>query len=229
MVFGITGFGAAIMAVPVLVHVLPLSTAVPMILMTDLVATLAVGLRQRHEIDRGELLRLMLPMLLGVSMGVQALSLLPASVLLLSLGLFVVAHSVWGLWGQSAFTHRIGSGWAYVAGTLGGVFGAAFGTGGPVYMVYLMRRIENAETLRATMAVVVFISAVLRLSAFAVSGMLVDAQLHMLALGMVPFCMIGVVLGSKMRKRLSPVRLKRTMLQLLLVSGASVIYRAWLT
>ena len=88
---------------------------------------------------------------------------------------------------------------------------------------------RSAETLRATMAVVVFISAVLRLSAFAVSGMLVDAQLHMLALGMVPFCMIGVVLGSKMRKRLSPVRLKRTMLQLLLVSGASVIYRAWLT
>lgn len=214
------------MAVPVLVHVLPLSTVVPMILMTDLVATVAVGLRQRHQLDRQELLRLMLPMLLGVCIGVKALSHLPASILLLSLGLFVVAHSVWALWGQGAPVHRIASGWAYVAGTLGGVFGAAFGTGGPVYTVYLMRRIETAETLRATMAVVILMSAVLRLSVFAASGMLLDPQLHMLALGLVPFCMLGVVLGSKARKRLSPVRLRRAMLQLLLLGGASVIYRA---
>ena len=228
-VFGITGFGAAMMAVPVLVHVLPLSTVVPMILMNDLVATLAVGLRERHRLDRAELLRLVLPMLLGVCIGVKALSLLPASILLMALGLFVVAHSIWGLWGQRAPAQRIAAGWAYVAGTLGGVFGAAFGTGGPVYTVYLMRRIDAAETLRATMAVVILMSAVLRLSVFGATGMLLDPQLHMLALGLVPFCLLGVWMGSKARKHLSPVRLRRSMLQLLPFGGASVIYRAWVT
>ncbi len=226
LVFGITGFGAAMVAVPVLAHVLPLSTVVPMILLTDLVATLAVGVRQRRHLDRQELLRLMPPMCLGVLIGVIALSHLSAQTLLLALGLFVVGHSAWSLGGGNASHQRIASGWAYLAGTLGGVFGAAFGTGGPIYTVYLIRRIADTETLRATMAVVILISALVRLLVFGVSGLLLDERLHILAAALVPFCLIGVIVGSKVRHTLSPQRLRRTMLQFLLVGGASVIYRS---
>lgn len=226
LVFGITGFGAAMVAVPVLAHVLPLSTVVPMILLTDLLATLAVGIRQRHRLDRQELLRLMPPMCLGVMVGVLALSHLSAQTLLLTLGLFVFGHSAWSLWGRHFAHQRIASGWAYLAGTLGGVFGAAFGTGGPIYTIYLIRRIEDVEILRATMAVVILISAVVRLVVFGVSGLLLDERLHTLALSLMPFCLIGVIVGSKVRHLLPPQRLRQVMLQFLLVGGASVIYRS---
>ncbi|MBU6224167.1 MAG: sulfite exporter TauE/SafE family protein [Burkholderiales bacterium] len=225
-VFGITGFGAAMVAVPVLAHLLPLSTVVPLILLTDLLATTFVGLRQWRLVQRSELVRLMLPMLVGVVLGVQALSELPSSILLLLLGLFIVGHSVWSLWIAQASHKAISPSWAYMAGTVGGVFGAAFGTGGPIYTVYLIRRIPEVEALRATVAATVLISALVRLVVFGVSGLLLEQQLHLLALGLIPFCLLGLVIGSKLRHQLPPQRLRRIMLQLLLVGGLSVIYRS---
>ena len=57
-VFGLTGFGSTIVAVPLLAHFLPIRFAVPMMLVFDLCAGLLFGLRNRRDVDRGELLRL---------------------------------------------------------------------------------------------------------------------------------------------------------------------------
>ena len=225
-VFGITGFGAAMVAVPLLAHLLPLTTAVPMVMLTDLVATLIVGFRHWQIVDREELIRLFLPMVLGVLLGVIGLHYLPPQFLLLVLGLFVTTNSAWGLWGNHINTKRIASYWAYPAGTVGGMFGAAFGTGGPIYTIYLMRRIEAIEKLRATMAVVILISALVRLFVFGASGLLEDEQLHLLVLTAIPFCLMGVFVGSKLRHRLNPARIRKIMLQLMLIGGLSVIYRS---
>lgn len=226
LVFGITGFGAAIVAVPFLSHVLPLTTAVPMVLLTDLLATLIVGTKQWQLVDRRELLRLLPPMVLGVLFGVTGLHYLPPYFLLLALGLFVTANSVWGLWGNQASHQHLASYWVYPAGTVGGMFGAAFGTGGPIYFIYLVRRIEATEMLRATMAVVILLSALVRLFVFGASGLLEDEQLHQLVLIAIPFCLIGVFAGSKLRHRLNPPRIRKIMLQLMLFGGLSVIYKS---
>jgi uncharacterized membrane protein YfcA len=113
-----------------------------------------------------------------------------------------------------------------VAGTLGGIFGAAFGTGGPIYTIYLMRRISDAEVLRTTMAVVIFISGILRLVVFGVFGVYANDDLYMLALILVPFCLLGVLIGSKLRYKISHQSLRKLMLQLLLIGGISVIFRS---
>ena len=57
-VFGITGFGATIVGVPLLAQFLPIRFVVPMMLVFDLSAGLLLGLRNRGDVDRGELLRL---------------------------------------------------------------------------------------------------------------------------------------------------------------------------
>lgn len=225
-VFGITGFGAAMVAVPVLAHVLPLTKVVPLILLTDLVATLAVGAKHWRRLDFAELIRICPPMLLGIAIGVFALRELPPSGMLLLLGIFVVAHSTWGLFKKVEPSQPVSPRWVYPAGTMGGVFGAAFGTGGPIYTIYLMRRISDAEVLRATMAVVILMSALLRLMVFGVSGFFSNDDLYFLALGLTPFCLLGVLIGAKLRHKIPHQRLRKLLLQLLLLGGISVILRS---
>ena len=45
VVFGLTGFGSTVVAVPLLAHVLPLTFAVPLIMLLDLAATVMLGAR----------------------------------------------------------------------------------------------------------------------------------------------------------------------------------------
>jgi uncharacterized membrane protein YfcA len=228
-VFGMTGFGSAIVAVPMLVQFKPLAFAVPLILLLDFVATLTVGGKNWRKVDRLELLRLSPWMLLGVVLGVAALSALEPRSLLLGLGLFICANAVWSLRTAAAATAPVGAMWSAPAGLVGGMFGAAFGTGGPIYTLYLVRRVLEMDAFRATIAVVVLVSAVLRLAVFGVAGLLADLALLQTAIVLAPVCFAGVLLGSGLRPRFEPQTLRRLILQLLLVGGLAVLGRAMQT
>lgn len=225
-VFGMTGFGATIIAMPLLVQFEPLAFAVPLMVLLDLVATTTVGGRSWRSVEPREILKLVPPMLAGIAAGAAALNALNPRALLLLLGVFVTLNSLWGLRSADARLGEIGSWWALPAGLVGGVFGASFGTGGPVYTLYLVRRLRDVGVFRATIAVVILISAILRVSVFGATGMLSDRQLLLTAAALLPFCLIGIGTGSILRQRIAPDDVRKIILFLLLFGGVAVIGRA---
>jgi len=46
--------------------------------------------------------------------------------------------------------------WAMPAGLVGDTFSALFGTGGPIYTMYLSRRLDNSDEFRSTISSVIF-------------------------------------------------------------------------
>ncbi|MBA3588149.1 sulfite exporter TauE/SafE family protein [Methylibium sp.] len=224
-VFGLTGFGSSIVAVPVLVQFVPLSFAVPLVLLLDLAATSAVGVSNWKQISRAELLRLMPCMLIGVAIGVIALVGVQPRWLLLALGVFVLANATWSLVAPPA-RHPIGTLWVVPAGVVGGVFSALFGTGGPIYTIYLARRLDDAGALRATMTAVVLTSALMRLVVFTGVGLLQQDNLLLTGLWLLPVCAAGVFAGSRLRGALPPARIKQALFVVLMLGGAGAIVRA---
>ena len=226
MVFGMTGFGATIVAMPILVQFQPLALAVPIMLLLDMAATLSVGGRNWRTIEKSELKRLVPPMLAGIVLGATALHRLPAQTLLMCLGVFVTANALWSLRSVNSPATTIGPRWALPAGVVGGVFGAAFGTGGPVYTIYLVRRLANIGVFRATIAAVILASAVLRTLVFGAAGLLSDPTLLTTVAALLPFCLLGVFTGSSLRHKIAPDRLRKLILGLLLMGGLAVMARA---
>ena len=96
-VFGLTGFGSSVTAMPLLVLLIPLRMAVPLMLVFDLVSGLLLGLKNRRFIDRREALRLIPFMMAGMAIGVLALVRAPERLLLVVLGLFILCYSAWSL------------------------------------------------------------------------------------------------------------------------------------
>src|SRR3954467_9995372 len=141
-VFGLTGFGAAIVGVPLLAHFVPIRFAVPMMLVFDLCAGLLLGLKNRRDVDGRELLRLAPFVAIGMVLGVTALVRAPERWLLGVLGAFVFLYACWSLLNRSA-PRPIAAGWAAPAGAAGGIFTALYGSGGPIYTVYLARRLGD--------------------------------------------------------------------------------------
>jgi uncharacterized membrane protein YfcA len=223
-VVGTTGFGASITSVPLLVHLLPLTSVVPMMVVLDLCAgTLIVG-RNFKAVDRRELFRLLPFMLAGIALGVTLLVSAPERLLLLALGTAVLCYAVWSLWGRAP-SGPIAPAWSLPLGVVGGVFSALFGTGGPVYTIYLARRIDDKGRLRATISTLIFLSALARLVALLVAGVY-RTDLLLLIAAMVPCMLLGLYAGTRLHHRLPGRQVIRIVWSLLLVSSTSLIWRS---
>ena len=224
-VFGLTGFGATIVGVPLLAHFFSIRFAVPMMLVFDLCAGFLLGLKNRHDIDRKELLRLAPFVALGMLLGISALVRAPERWLVAVLGLFVFAYAAWSLANRAA-PRPISARWVAPAGVAGGVFTALYGSGGPIYTVYLARRVGDAKRLRASIAVLIFCTAWARLALFSASGLMAQPSLVRLALLLLPCAVLGYFAGSRLHRRLAPRHAARAVWILLLGSGASLLLRA---
>ncbi|MCL8338678.1 sulfite exporter TauE/SafE family protein [Pseudomonas mosselii] len=224
IVFGIAGFGTALVAGPVLIHFMPLSRIVPLLVLLDFVAAFGNLLPSRRDVVRGELLRLLPFMAVGCTLGVVFLLRLKSDVLLLLMGLFVTAYAVYGL-AVKVRPANLSGAWAVLIGTVGGLFGALFGSGGFLYAIYLSARLEAKEQVRATQVALISCSTVVRLSLFLIAGVYADASLLLLAACLLPVMFIGTWLGRRLTLRLSREAFVRLVTWLVLASGLALIGR----
>src|SRR6185503_16259319 len=97
IVFGISAFGAALFTVPILSHFLPLDFVLPMCVLLDVSASLALGVRVSRDADWTEL-KWMVPLsLAGAVAGVTLLVALPRQSTIAGIGTFLVAYSLYSL------------------------------------------------------------------------------------------------------------------------------------
>jgi uncharacterized membrane protein YfcA len=111
-------------------------------------------------------------------------------------------------------------------GFAGGVFSALFGTGGPIYIVFLSARIGDKSALRATSAIVVAISGWIRLALFVATGLLLDTSLVTLVAVLLPVMALGLWLGNRLHHALSGSGVLRLIAALLLGNGVALVVRA---
>ena len=224
IVFGVTGFGASPITIPLLVHVLPLTFVLPLAAMLDFGSALVLGLHTRRQAHGRELLALVPFTLVGLALGVTLLVSLPRNATLLALGLFVCAYALHVIVrGQT--TRRLSRWWAVAAGSVGGVLGALFGMGGPPYVMYLAGRIPDPAAQRATISQMVILSVGLRVVAFALGGLLASYQLWTAVAILLPVAWMGVWIGHRIHVRLAPAMMARIIGGVLLVVGATLIVR----
>ncbi len=223
-VFGMTGFGANMVALPVLAHVMSLRSAVPTLLMLDLLSAALLSSRNRESVDVAELKHLAVPMLAGMALGFPVLALAPESGLLALLGAFVGAVSIWNLMGRAG-GRTAPAYWVWPAGLVGGTFSTVFGTGGPVYTLFLANRIADTTRLRATVATVILGSALVRLLLFTGSGFLLESALPALAAALLPCALVGYVVGSRLHFRMPQAQVRRLIWMVLVAAAVSLLAR----
>ena len=225
LVFGITGFGAALITIPLATHLVSLKFALALFVIADLAAALSIGLENPKNAVRAEWTRLVPMILVGTALGVTLLVNLPRDTGMLLLGLFVFGFGVFTLL-PKARERVIAPGWAWLAGLVGGITSTVFGAGGPPYAIYLSQRGLTKEQFRATMGFATLTSISVRAVAFTLTGLLLVPDVWLKALAVVPACLAGIWVARKMFLRISREVLLRAVALLLLVSGISLISRA---
>ncbi|WP_296248669.1 sulfite exporter TauE/SafE family protein [Pseudomonas sp. UBA4194] len=224
IVFGIAGFGTALVAGPLLIHFMPLSTIIPLLVVLDFIAAFGNLLPSRQAVVGSELKRLLPFMALGCTVGVVFLLNLKSDLLLLMMGLFITGYALYML-AVKVKPARLSAFWAVPMGTVGGLFGALFGSGGFLYALYLSARLEDKQQVRATQSALISCSTVVRLGLFTVAGVYGDLQLLLTAVCLLPAMALGLWIGRRLTLKMSREAFVRLVTWLVLVSGLTLIYR----
>jgi len=93
--FGVTGFGASPITVPVLAHFLPLPFVLSLAAALDLGSAAALGVHTKKQADVRELLVLAPFTIIGLAIGVTLLVSLPRDATLFALGVFVCGYALY--------------------------------------------------------------------------------------------------------------------------------------
>lgn len=221
---GLTGFGSALVTIPLATYFVPLPFALAVFAIVDFANGLRLGLENPRNAVLGDIARMVPLMIAGIVTGTTLLVNLPRNASLLALGVFVLVYALYSLsrGGALAIASR---NWAFLAGFCGGLSGTLFGAGGPPYAIYLSHRPLTKEQFRATMTLTTIFSIGLRLVAFAVTGLLMQDGVWIAAAAAIPAGLFAIYFASKIFRAVSRERVMQGVAVLLLASGASLVAR----
>ena len=120
LVFGITGFGSALVTIPLATHLVPLEFALALFALMDLCSAYSVGLENPRNAMPTEWRRLVPMILAGTALGVTLLVNLPRAVGMFLLGLFVLSYALYSL-ARRGPARVITPAWAWLPGLAGGI------------------------------------------------------------------------------------------------------------
>jgi len=223
-VFGMSGFGSTVIAIPILANWLPLTFLVPLMALGDLVAAVFVGGTNRRHVSGAELKRLLPFMILGIALGVTVLVSVPQEPLKIGLAFFAMAVGLHSILNPSP-KGTISPWWCVPAGTVAGILAAVFGAGGPVNVAYLAGRLRDKGEIRSTVSVIISVSATLRTAFYALAGLVLKAGLLAAFAMAVPFAWAGIAIGTRIHIGLSNEQMRRAVGVVLVASGAVLLAR----
>lgn len=227
VVRGVSGFGAGMVAIPLLVFVIPIHAAVPAMGLLVFLLFVFLSIRDRHDVVVDELKRLVPPTLVGVAAGALVFKSLDGALLLKLLGAFIICFAAYTL----AVQHfglpqvRCSPRWALPVGFAGAAVDTMFGGGGgTLVVVYMhMRGIGRAQ-FRATVAALWFFEMIARIGGYALSGYYTLSTLILAAL-LLPVMLAGTYVGERIGDRLSQRTFSRALAAMLVLSGLSLLLK----
>jgi uncharacterized membrane protein YfcA len=224
---GTSGFGAGMIATPLLAFMLPMHLIVPLNGLLVSVLFVFLTIRDRRQVVWREFRLLVVPTMIGVVAGLFLFRSLDNRALLTLFGLFLVIYAVYMLvvyaFGLPAL--RCSERWALPAGFAGAFIDTLFGGGGgTIVVIYVHARGIGKVEFRATVAALWFVEMIARITGYTVAGYYTPSVLLLVAL-MLPLVWAGTWVGERIGNRISQESFSRVLAVLLLLSGVSLLLK----
>jgi uncharacterized membrane protein YfcA len=216
----LSGFGFALIIMPLITLMLGLQIAAPLVALAGLAVYSINLIRYRRAIDFREVLRLAAASALGVPVGIWVL--VQGNELLVKrvLGLILITYAIYVLV-RPTVPRLVARGWAYPAGFLAGCLGGAYNTPGPPVIVYCSLRQWPRDEFRAVLQALFLVNALLvvasHLVAHHVTGEVLTFYLYAL-----PALALGILAGARVDDKLNHDHFRTLVTAMILVMGVAL-------
>jgi uncharacterized membrane protein YfcA len=227
VVRGMSGFGAGLIASPLLAFVLPVRVVIPVTGLLAFVLFIFLTIRDHDRVIWRELRLLALPTLAGVVAGLYLFHSLDNRLLVVMLGSFLVIYA-----GYMVAVHAFGlpqfqcsERWAFPLGFAGAFADTLFGGGGgTLVVIYMHGRGAGRTEFRATLAMLWFIEMIARISGYALGGYYTREVLILVAV-LLPITWVATWVGERLGNSVSQETFSRILAGVLMLSGLTLLLK----
>jgi len=217
----LSGFGFALIVMPVLTLVVGLRTAAPTVALIALTLYTINVLRYRRSIDLREVFRLGLASALGVPIGVWVLANVDETLVKQVMGAFLIVYALYSF-ARPAMSWQPGQFWVYPAGFLAGCLAGAYNVPGPPVIVYGSLRRWPRDEFRAVLQSLFLVNASLVVTSHLLARH-VTAEVLTYCLYALPALLLGVVVGSLLDQRVNRQAFRIIVQAMILVMGLALV------
>ncbi len=218
---GLSGFGSALVAMPLLLLYMPARTATPFCILMGLVITSMLSLDLRRHLDWKKIGPIFVGCLPGIAVGTYLLKTVDNHVIKKLLGIILITYSLYNLMVRVK-PRKLNRLWGVAAGFMTGAIGAAFSAGGPPTIIYTSLNDWNKDEIKATLSGFFLLTGILIAIAHAISGITTRQVLILFAFGLIPV-IIGTKVGNRLYAKLSHTNYLRVIYGVLIIMGLMLI------
>jgi uncharacterized membrane protein YfcA len=216
----ITGFGFALLSMPIMTLAVPVEQAVVVSTLLGMLSTTWQAWHLRADTNRQLAKRLTIAAFVGMPLGLFILNVVSDRSLRIVLGIAVLVATA--LLVRRINLSHVGPGLDIGAGFISGVLNTSLSTNGPALVFDLQARHLSPNEFRATITTVFALSNIGGLTLFIADGKITGDGIHA-ALVAIPAWFIGQAAGWPVRKHVEGERFRVLVLILLFLAGTSAI------
>jgi len=223
LVRGLSGFGNALVAMPLLALVIPLKVATPIVAFMAVGMTIYMLWRGWREAEFKSALWLVVSAAAGTPLGLIFLRGASEAIVKIALAVLMIAFVIYSL-AHPRPRHIKGGLSTFIAGFSAGVLGGAYNTNGPPIVVYGTLRGWDPERFKATLQGFFLPAGVVIIAGHALAGLWTREALTF-TLWSAPATVLGMVVSHFLSRWIPRERFKTVVHVLLLVCAALLAYK----
>ncbi len=223
VVRGFTGFGLALVAVPLIQFIMPVAETAVFIAMINAIFSLLYYRRSKALVTDHPLGKMALWTGLGVAAGVGILRFVNPAYIQLTWGVLII-FIVIALIRGTLFSIKSNGSAIILSGLFGGVLAGATGITGPPVAVILSAMKTPKEKFNAIISLFIFFAVSYALLFYLISG-LIRTHTLILALCSVPALLAGLYTGDKLVEKISQKTFTTIIYAVLVIMGLITLYK----
>jgi uncharacterized membrane protein YfcA len=222
---GATGFGAGVVAIPLLALALPLTVVIPVLTTLGIVASLGQSLQEFRYVDWRALRGLALPSAVGLALGLWLFASLDHALLVKAFATFIIVYGSWSLLPRRPAWRLPPRALALASGSSGGLVATLFGgMAGPFYAIYLRALALDKRRFRASISSVLLCLGLVRAGGYGSLGFYDLRAVAALVL-LAPLMVLGMIAGNRWHAGLDQAKFERIVALLLAGSGVALLLK----
>lgn len=218
---GLSGFGSALIAMPLLAFLIDIKTAVAVCTLCGLIINLQMTFNLSRDVKIKTIIPLIGGCIPGTLAGLALIKLVDGHIITLLLGVLVAAYALYCLLIKPVVLN-LNRKWGVLAGFFTGLISASISAGGPPTIIYSTLMGWKKNEFKATLASFFLISASLSVLGHILSGV-TTFYVVKLFIASLPLVILGVYVGNKLAGKVSEESYKKVVMILLVIMGIMLI------
>ncbi len=221
---GFTGFGSALVMLPLLTLVLDVKTVVPLVTLLGVCINVILILRVSKYVQWGRIRRLFIACVPGIFCGVYVLKATSSGFLQVTIGLVLIVFPAY-LMTRGIPERELAPGWSWPVGFLSGVLSGSISAGGPPVIIYTAMQPWGKIPIKSTLVGFFLLTSLAAGAVQAGGGLMTARVLHLFAAGL-PAVVTGVLTGSWLFEKVNSEAYRKVLNVLLIILGIFMMMKA---